>query len=111
MPSPTRSFSLRAADGQILRRVDFEELRGGIDQHQRAGRGPHHPHGFADNELQRLLRIQRGMDDVADLIQQAQPFRRQIGLVRFFAHNRVNLIAKPRRQKGRLWDRIIGLVD
>ena len=57
---------------KILRGVDFEEIGRGIDEHQRAGRRAHDAHGLADNELERLLRIERGMDDVADLIQQAQ---------------------------------------
>ena len=79
-------FQFPRRRGKVLRRVDFEEARRGIDQRERAGRRAHHAHRLADDELQRLLRIERGVDDVADLIQQAQALRRQFGFCQFLAH-------------------------
>ena len=58
--------------GRVLRqphvRVDLQEARGGIDQDDRPARSAHDAHRLVQDELKRLLRFQRGMDDVADLV-------------------------------------------
>jgi hypothetical protein len=40
---------------------------------QRTAGGAHQAHGFLNDQLQRLLRIERRMDDVADLVEQLEP--------------------------------------
>ena len=77
---------------KILRRVNLQKIGRRIDERQRAGRRPHHPHRLAHDQLQRLLRIQRGVDDVADLIQQAQTLWRQFRFMDFLTHLKQFLI-------------------
>ena len=73
--------------------VNFEEVGIGIDEHERTAGGAHNADGFADDQLQGFLGIERGMDDVADLIKQAQAFRRQFGFRIILAH-----LFKPSRE-------------
>ena len=69
-----------------LERGNFKEARGWIDQYDRAGTRVHQSHGLADNQLQRLLRIERGMNDVAHLIEQLQPLMPPCQFCQFVAH-------------------------
>ncbi len=75
---------------QVLRRGNFQKTGSRIDQNHRAGTRVHQADGLAHDQLQRLLRIQRGMDDIAHLIEQLQPLMplRQFG--QFVAHNFLN---------------------
>ena len=52
--------------------MNLQQARRGIDEHNRAGRRRHEPHRLAHDQLQRLLRLQRRVDDVAHLIEQLQ---------------------------------------
>jgi len=68
-------------------RREFPEGRRWIDQHDRAGAGVHQADGFAHDQLQRLLRIERGVDDVAHLIEQLQPLVARHQFWKFVTHN------------------------
>ena len=54
--------------------LDFEQAVVGIEQDDRAAGGPDQPHRLLQDQLQGLLGVQRGMDDIADLIKDLQPF-------------------------------------
>lgn len=56
-----------------MRDLDVEKAGGGIDENDGAAAGAHQPDSLAEDELERLLRIERGVKDVADLLEQVQP--------------------------------------
>ena len=63
-------LKLRGVRRQAGRGVNFEQAVVGINQNDRAAGSAHETDCLVQNELQRLLRIQGGMNDIADLIQQ-----------------------------------------
>ncbi len=60
----------------------------GLTRTTRTARGAHEPHGLLDDQLKRLLGLQGGMDDVADLIKELQPFVARLNALRFAVHDR-----------------------
>ena len=69
---PNAQFEPRRRRRQVLRRVDFQKARCGIDQDHRTARRVYQPHRFAYDQLQRFLGFKRGMNDIAHLIEQLQ---------------------------------------
>ena len=69
-----------------MRCLDLHEAGIGIDERHRTARGPHQSNGFAQNQPQRLLRIEGGMNDIADFVQQAEARIAFLKLGQFVAH-------------------------
>ena len=63
----------RAGVLQSQRGVNFQKTRSRIDKCHRPAGSAHDTHGFAQNEPERFLRFERGMNDVADLVEEIQP--------------------------------------
>src|ERR1043165_1716024 len=71
--------------------MDFEKAGAGIDEHHRAAIGLHDARGFPHDELKGLLRFTRGMNDVADLIEQIQPLEARAEFFQFIAHRTLKM--------------------
>ena len=54
--------------------LDFEELGGGIEEGDGAAGGAHDADGFVDDQPEDLVGFEGGVDDLADLVEQAQAF-------------------------------------
>ena len=59
--------------GEAGRGVDFQHTVVGIDEGERAAGSAHEADGFLHDELKGLLRVEGGVDDVADLVEQFEP--------------------------------------
>ena len=66
-------FEIPGLGGQTFGSVDFEQAVGGIQENGGAAGGAHKPDRFVQDQLEGLLRIERGMNDVADLVEEIQP--------------------------------------
>ena len=71
---------------QAVRHVDFEKASGRIEQRDRAAGGAHQAHRLAENQFERFAGFERGVNDVADLIKQAEPFVAGSQFGQFVAH-------------------------
>ena len=79
-------FEFASRRGEILGCMNFQKTGSGVDEGQRTGRSPHNANRLTYDQLKCLLGIKRGMNDVADLIQQAQSLRRQSWFLQILAH-------------------------
>ena len=79
-------FESRRIRRQAVRHFDFQETGGRIEQHDGSTGGADQAHRFAEDQFQRCARFERGMDDVADLIQQLEPFAAGFQFSQFVAH-------------------------
>ena len=70
-----RELKLVRLFGQTERRMDFQPMRGRIDENDRTAVAASKFDRFAYDQLERLLRIERGMQHIADAIKLRQPFK------------------------------------
>ena len=74
MPWPRRSLTSAASGGRPVEASISSRPLLGLMRATEPLVARIEPHGLLQNELQGLLRVEGGMDDVADLIKQLQPF-------------------------------------
>ena len=79
-------LELRRGRRQPARGFDFEKAGGRIEQGHRTAGGAHQLNRLVHDELQRLVRLECGMNDVADLIEQVEPFVAGFEIGQFVAH-------------------------
>src|SRR5439155_10230991 len=72
--------------GQTAGGFDFEKAGGGIEQGHRTAGSAHQLNGLVHDELQRFVWLESGMNDVADLIEQVEPFVAGFEIGQFVAH-------------------------